>query len=84
MKLVKIYTKVPCSYCAAAKRLLDQKGVPYAEVELTDNFDEILRLKNQTGMRTFPMIFIGDELIGGYTEMKDLEASGELDRKLNP
>jgi len=36
----------------------------------------------RTGRRTVPQIFIGDESIGGFTELRALEVSGELAEKL--
>ena len=36
----------------------------------------------RSGRRTVPQIFIGDESIGGFTELRALEQSGELDEKL--
>ena len=35
MARVEIYTKAFCSYCARAKRLLDEKGAAYEEFEIT-------------------------------------------------
>ena len=35
------------------------------------------------GARTIPQIFIGEEHIGGYVELKALERNGNLDSLLN-
>jgi glutaredoxin len=35
-----------------------------------------------SGRRTVPQIFIGDESIGGFEELRDLDLNGELDGKL--
>ena len=32
---IEIYTKWGCPYCVAAKALLDRKGVPYEEYDIT-------------------------------------------------
>ena len=34
-------------------------------------------------MKTVPQIFIGDEFIGGFQELSDLNQSGELDKKIS-
>jgi len=39
-------------------------------------------LKDRTGMRTVPQIFIDDKLIGGFNELAALDSKGELDRML--
>ena len=73
MAKVTVYTTTFCPYCQSAKRLLTQKGVAFTEVNLTDKPDELQALKQRTGLRTVPQIFINDELIGGYTELAALE-----------
>jgi glutaredoxin 3 len=76
---ITVYTTRVCSYCNAAKRLLTQRGYPYKEVDLTQ--DHALRTKlseENGGYRTVPMIFIGSDFIGGYTELAELDRSGDL------
>lgn len=82
MKTVTIYSKDPCPYCVNAKRLLDEKKIQYQEIDLTNKPEEMVRIKNETGWRTVPIIMIGDKLIGGYTDLKELDESGELDQML--
>jgi len=62
-----------------AKALLESKGIPFEEVDLTDKPDELIALKNKTGWRTVPQIFIDDQMIGGFTELAALEGEGKLD-----
>ena len=40
-------------------------------------------LQKKTGWMTVPMIFIGDEFIGGAQELSALDASGELTKKVS-
>ncbi len=83
MSQVTIYTWTVCPYCDRAKALLKSKGVDYKEINLDGKDDELNALRERTGMRTVPQIFIGDELVGGYTDLAALDASGELDKKLS-
>jgi glutaredoxin 3 len=76
---VKIYTWTVCPYCVRAKDLLKRKGIPFEEINLDGRDDELAELRDKTGMRTVPQIFIGDRLIGGFTELAALDAKGELD-----
>jgi glutaredoxin 3 len=39
-------------------------------------------LKAQTGMRTVPQIFINEKFVGGFQELSELNAKGELDKWL--
>lgn len=82
MANVLIYSKDPCPYCVAAKRFLTEKNVAFEEKDLTNDPEEMLRLKDETGWRTFPMIFINGKLIGGYQDIKELDEQGKLDELL--
>ena len=82
MKPVRVYTKTYCPYCVRAKALLDRKKVPYQEISIETDPDGAQKLFAQTGFRTVPQIFIGDECIGGFDDLQALETSGELDKKL--
>jgi glutaredoxin 3 len=74
-----MYSKVPCPYCVAAKNFLNGNGIPFEEIDLTGQEEEILRIKEQTGWRTVPIILINNILVGGYTDLKALADSGKLD-----
>tara|TARA_B100001248_G_scaffold251745_2_gene227182 strand:- start:8593 stop:8847 length:255 start_codon:yes stop_codon:yes gene_type:complete len=82
MKKVILYSKDYCPYCVHAKRLLEQKGVGYEEINMENRPEEMQALIAKTGMRTVPQIFIEEELIGGFSELSALEAEGQLDAKL--
>lgn len=83
MAEVTIYTRMMCGYCAAAKRLLDSKGVAYTEHDAS--FSPDLRqemISRANGGSTFPQIFIGDTHVGGSDDLHALERSGRLDALL--
>ncbi|MGB3390525.1 MAG: glutaredoxin 3 [Pseudaminobacter sp.] len=80
---VTIYTRAMCGYCAAAKRLLDRKGVSYTEHDAS--FSPELRqemVARANGGYTFPQIFIGDVHVGGCDDLHELDARGRLDTLL--
>ena len=79
MKPVRIYTTQTCPYCVRAKRLLQEKNVPYQEIDVSGDDDARLRLMETTGRRTVPQIFIGDKHVGGSDDLHALDARGELD-----
>ncbi len=81
-KKVTIYMTTYCPHCRKAKELLKQKNVAFQEVDLTNNAVERERLETQTGWMTVPMIFIGEEFVGGADDLERLSRSGELDKKL--
>jgi monothiol glutaredoxin len=68
-----------------ARRLLDERGVRYAYLGIGSYFSEWrvrLALKMWTGWPTFPMIFVKRTLIGGFSDLKQLADSGELNKLL--
>lgn len=82
MSKIKVYSADYCPYCDRAKRLLESKGAAYEEIRVDLNPDEKDRIIQLTGMKTIPQIFINEEFVGGYAELKALDDSGELDKKL--
>lgn len=73
-----MYKKNPCPYCDRAASFLKERGVNVETIDLTGNYDEMDRIKNETGWRTFPIIMIDGKLIGGYTDMTSLDDEGKL------
>ena len=82
MQPIRVYTTRWCGYCVRAKALLKQRGLPFEEVSLDDDPAFRETLYELTGGWTVPQITIGDEVIGGYTELWRLDRSGELAEKL--
>lgn len=80
---VTIYTRMMCSYCTAAKRLLERKGIAYTEHDAS--FSPELRqemISRSNGRTTFPQIFVGNHHVGGSDDLHDLERHGKLDSLL--
>ncbi len=77
-KKIEIYTWGYCPYCVRAKNLLTEKGLEYIEHNLDGKNDELLALRERTGQRTVPQIFIDDVFIGGFSELSALNAAGSL------
>lgn len=78
MAKVLIYKKNPCPYCDRAIHFMEDKGIAFDIVDLTDKPEEIERIKTETGWRTVPIIMINGKLIGGYTDLKALDEEGKL------
>ncbi|MDO8273048.1 MAG: glutaredoxin domain-containing protein [Gammaproteobacteria bacterium] len=75
-----------CSYCRAARQLLEQLGIPYQMFELDRGEFLEPRLQNEVRARlqqltrssTLPQLFIGGESLGGYTETAAARGNGKL------
>lgn len=80
MKPVEIYTSPLCGYCHAAKRLLSQKGVSFAEIDVSrDGGKRQEMMTRASGRHTVPQIFVGDTHVGGYDDLAALDRAGKLD-----
>ena len=79
MNVITVLTSPTCNYCHAAKKLLQQHGVDYQEVDLLKDGDLAQQLLIKSGQRTVPQIFINEKSIGGFTELSQLVANNKLD-----
>ena len=81
--VVQIYSKEWCPYCAKAKALLRSKQLKYEEINVTSDAKAEQEMISRSQRRTVPQIFIDDRSIGGYDDLSQLNATGELDQLLN-
>jgi len=76
---VTVYTTKVCPYCVRVKALLDRRGIPYTEVDVTADAERRAWLVQATGgRRTVPQIFIGERPVGGSDDVHALDAEGRL------
>jgi glutaredoxin 3 len=81
---VEVYTTSYCPYCIRAKSLLKNKGVSFQEIDVTHDPQARERMVALSGgRRTVPEIFINGRIVGGYDELRALDAQGKLDPLLN-
>jgi glutaredoxin 3 len=78
MKDVTVYTTDHCSLCVSAKALLERRGIGYREINLARDPDGRTKLQRVTGMFSFPQIVIGEEPIGGFSELLAADREGRL------
>lgn len=80
MAQVEIYTQDWCGYCARAKRLFDEKGAAYREIDAPRGSPARAEARERSGGRTtVPQIFIDGRYIGGCDELLALDQAGKLD-----
>jgi len=82
MPKVIIYTTQICPYCIRAKALLRSKRVDFEEIDVGRDPRLQDELRQRSGRRTVPQIFIDDKSMGGCDELRELDAAGELDSLL--
>ena len=69
MKAV-LWSKYHCPFCDQAKAMLKQKGIQFEERKIGDGYTKEDLLEAVPTARTVPQIFIDDQLIGGFTELR--------------
>lgn len=62
-KVVSLFTKVGCPFCARAKKMLTEHGMEYEEIVLGKDITN-RSLRAVTGALTVPQVFINSKLIG--------------------
>jgi glutaredoxin 3 len=73
-----VYSTGLCPYCFFAKRLLERRGISYEERRMKRS--ERDRLADLSGGLTYPQIVFGERVVNGWTELRRLDHSGDLQR----
>lgn len=73
-----MFSTEPCPFCTQAKALLEARGLGFEEINLSKDPEGRAELAARTGMMTFPQVFVGDELIGGFDDLQAADRSGRL------
>jgi glutaredoxin 3 len=80
MANILMYTTAVCPYCINAERLLTAKGVKQINKIRVDLQPELrIEMTQKTGRRTVPQIYIDEQHIGGFEELRALDLAGGLD-----
>ena len=69
MKAV-VWSKYHCPFCDQAKALLKLKGITVEERKIGDGYTKEDLLAAVPQARTVPQIFLNEEYVGGFTELK--------------
>jgi glutaredoxin len=69
MKAV-VWSKDSCPFCDQAKNLLKLKGIEFEERNMNKDWTREQLLEAVPNARTVPQIFLDEELIGGFQELK--------------
>ncbi|KAG9266305.1 glutaredoxin-1 [Astyanax mexicanus] len=85
---VVVFLKPSCPYCVTAKDVLSKYKFRAGHLEMIDisgrsDMSSIQDFLQQiTGARTVPRVFIGEECIGGGSDVSELHRSGKLEGML--
>jgi glutaredoxin 3 len=79
MPRVVIYTTHYCPYCFGAKALLRSKRVEFEEIDVTNDPARRIEMERLSMRKTVPQIFVDGYPIGGFDDVRRLDAAGKLD-----
>jgi alkyl hydroperoxide reductase subunit F len=82
MANVTIYSTDGCPFCAKAKTFLAERGISFEEIEAAPGSKAWNEMREKTGSSSIPQVLVGDDPIGGYSDLVSLDATGELSQKL--
>ncbi|MBW2567471.1 MAG: FAD-dependent oxidoreductase [Deltaproteobacteria bacterium] len=77
-----IYSREGCPFCAKAKSFLAERDIPFEEIDTQPGSSAWKEMQESAGSGSLPQILIGNEPIGGYSDLVSLEATGELSQRL--
>lgn len=78
MTKVVIYSKENCPYCLMAKEFFNTRHIPFEEIRVDLDPNNLNEMINLSKKRSVPQIFINDQSIGGYDDLAALAKSGKL------
>jgi len=79
MSRVRIFTRRGDRYSEKALTFLDEMGIPYDEIDITESVEgEEAMAEAASGAHSTPQIFIDGEHIGGYEDLEEEDRLGHL------
>ena len=73
-----IYSTSWCQPCKLAKKLLQERGLDFQEIDIEEKGWSREDLFDITGGRTVPQVVINDDTIGGYDDLVRFDQEGKL------
>ena len=80
---VEMYATSFCRHCMDAREYMQEKGIDYEEYLLDLMPLEKDAMIKRCGQKSLPQILINNHPIGGLSDLKVLDSSGELDKLLS-
>ena len=67
---IKVFTTPTCPYCHMLKQYLNEKGVPFEEIDVSVNQEWAYKMVQKSGQMGVPQMWIGDEVIIGFDKAR--------------
>ena len=78
-KKVEIFSGPQCNYCNQAKALLDEIGIEYKELDISNEQYRNELVRRLPRSRSIPQIFVNGEHIGSFEDLQIYKERNQLD-----
>ena len=65
-----VWSKDQCAFCEQAKALLESRGIEYEVCNIMHDWTREQLLEAVPTARTVPQIFLDEEYVGGFNELR--------------
>jgi glutaredoxin-like YruB-family protein len=69
MKNITIYSTPTCPYCILVKNYLDQKGIEYDYIDVSEDQEKAQEMIKKSGQEGVPVVDIDGEIIIGFDKV---------------
>lgn len=73
MAKIRLFSTPVCPYCQTLKRFLQEKGIEFESIDVTENLEAQEEMIEKTKQTTVPVLDIDGEFIVGFDRQKIVE-----------
>lgn len=66
-----LISRSDCPFCDRAEELLNKKNIPFEKVQKNENPILESEIREAYGHKTYPMVMLDGEFVGGCTELQN-------------
>jgi glutaredoxin-like YruB-family protein len=67
---VKLYITPTCAFCPMVKNFLEENGIKYEEVDISEDSSGLEEMKEKSGQISVPVTIIDDNVVIGFNKEK--------------
>ncbi|MCD5408671.1 glutaredoxin family protein [Candidatus Bipolaricaulota bacterium] len=61
-----VYTTPTCPWCQVVKRYLEERNIPYREVDVSTDMEAAMEIIRKSGQQGVPVVEIDGEIVVGF------------------
>ncbi len=71
--MIKVYSTPTCPYCVTLKKFLKEKGIEFADIDVSQDEKELQKMIDESGQMGVPVVNIDGQIIVGFDRNKITE-----------